>query len=116
MSVSSVTQTPIPLLAGFLGFDGIGTTYSAEGLSAAGLSPGATVTVGKLELHLAQYGAGSTGKSVGQRPSGPYLRPWQSDWISGGFEQCTLQAIVLPKITGTVAGYQAAMHIFAISP
>jgi hypothetical protein len=28
----------------------------------------------------------------------------------------TVQAIVLPKITGTVAGYQAAMHIFAISP
>jgi hypothetical protein len=28
----------------------------------------------------------------------------------------TVQAVVLPKITGTVAGYQAAMHIFAISP
>jgi beta-galactosidase GanA len=29
---------------GFLGFDGIGTTYSAEGLAAAGLSPGASVS------------------------------------------------------------------------
>jgi hypothetical protein len=27
----------------------------------------------------------------------------------------TVQAVVLPKITGSVAGYQAAMHIFAIS-
>ena len=29
---------------GFEGFDGIGTTYSAQGLAAAGLTPGATVT------------------------------------------------------------------------
>jgi beta-galactosidase GanA len=33
---------------GFLGFDGIGTSYSAEGLTAAGLSPGSTVNVGNL--------------------------------------------------------------------
>jgi hypothetical protein len=32
--------------AGFLGFDGIGTTFSAEGLAAAGLTPGGSVTVG----------------------------------------------------------------------
>ena len=32
--------------AGFLGFDGIGTTYSAEGLAADGLTPGATVHAG----------------------------------------------------------------------
>jgi hypothetical protein len=31
---------------GFVGFDGIGTTFSAEGLAAAGLTPGATVEAG----------------------------------------------------------------------
>jgi hypothetical protein len=36
--------------AGFAGFDGEGTTYSAQGLAAAGLSPGATVTVGGVPL------------------------------------------------------------------
>jgi hypothetical protein len=32
--------------AGFIGFDGIGTSYSAEGLAAAGLTPGGPVTAG----------------------------------------------------------------------
>jgi beta-galactosidase GanA len=32
--------------AGFTGFDGIGTSYSAEGLAAAGLTPGASVPAG----------------------------------------------------------------------
>ena len=32
--------------AGFTGFDGIGTSYSAEGLAAAGLNPGASVSAG----------------------------------------------------------------------
>ncbi len=31
---------------GFAGFDGIGTTYSAQGLAADGLTPGATVSAG----------------------------------------------------------------------
>ena len=36
--------------AGFLGFDGKGTAYSAEGLAAAGLTPGATVTENGAQL------------------------------------------------------------------
>jgi hypothetical protein len=44
---SNSNTNPTP---GFLGFDGIGTTYSAEGLTAAGLSPGATVQVGGVTL------------------------------------------------------------------
>jgi Beta-galactosidase jelly roll domain/Beta-galactosidase, domain 2/Beta-galactosidase, domain 3/NPCBM-associated, NEW3 domain of alpha-galactosidase len=38
-TTSNSNTNPYP---GFLGFDGIGTTYSAEGLAAAGLTPGAT--------------------------------------------------------------------------
>jgi beta-galactosidase GanA len=34
----------------FTGFDGIGTSYSAEGLATAGLTPGATVTAGGLSF------------------------------------------------------------------
>jgi hypothetical protein len=34
--------------SGFLGFDGIGTSFSAEGLAAAGLSPGGVVKAGGL--------------------------------------------------------------------
>ena len=44
---SNSNTNPFP---GFLGFDGIGTTYSAEGLTAAGLSPGATVSVAGVTL------------------------------------------------------------------
>ena len=36
--------------SGFIGFDGIGTSYSAEGLAADGLSPGATVHAGGLSF------------------------------------------------------------------
>ena len=36
--------------AGFEGFDGIGTTYSAQGLAADGITPGATVTAGGLSF------------------------------------------------------------------
>jgi hypothetical protein len=36
--------------SGFTGFDGIGTSYSAEGLATAGLTPGATVTAGGLSF------------------------------------------------------------------
>ena len=39
--------TPSP---GFEGFDGIGTTYSAEGLAADGLTPGAAFTAGGLSF------------------------------------------------------------------
>ncbi len=35
---------------GFAGFDGIGTSYSAQGLAAAGLTPGATFTAGGLSF------------------------------------------------------------------
>jgi beta-galactosidase GanA len=40
---------PAPL-PGFIGFDGEGTTFSAEGLAADGLTPGATVTAGGLSF------------------------------------------------------------------
>ena len=40
--------------ASFEGFDGEGTTYSAQGLAADSLTPGASVTAGGLDLHLAQ--------------------------------------------------------------
>jgi beta-galactosidase GanA len=36
--------------AGFIGFDGIGTSYSAQGLAAAGLTPGTAVTAGGLSF------------------------------------------------------------------
>jgi hypothetical protein len=36
--------------SGFIGFDGIGTSYSAEGLAADGLTPGASVSSGGLEF------------------------------------------------------------------
>ncbi len=36
--------------AGFIGFDGEGTTFSAEGLTADGLTPGATVSAGGLSF------------------------------------------------------------------
>jgi len=36
--------------SGFIGFDGEGTTFSAEGLAAAGLSPGASVSSGGLSF------------------------------------------------------------------
>jgi hypothetical protein len=41
------TPTPSP---GFDGFDGEGTTFSAQGLAAAGLSPGASVQAGGLSF------------------------------------------------------------------
>jgi hypothetical protein len=44
-SNSNVNPSP-----GFLGFDGIGTTYSAEGLAAAGITPGSTVSAGGLKF------------------------------------------------------------------
>ena len=36
--------------SGFIGFDGIGTSYSAEGLAADGIKPGTTVTAGGLSF------------------------------------------------------------------
>jgi hypothetical protein len=36
--------------SGFLGFDGIGTTYSAQGLAADGITPGASVKAGGLSF------------------------------------------------------------------
>ncbi|HEX6520659.1 MAG TPA: beta-galactosidase [Streptosporangiaceae bacterium] len=44
-SNSDVSPSP-----GFLGFDGIGTAYSAEGLAADGIAPGGTVSAGGLRF------------------------------------------------------------------
>jgi beta-galactosidase GanA len=180
VGITSNTNTnPSP---GFLGFDGIGTTYSAEGLTAAGLSPGATVNVGNLIFtwpnvppaqpdnvlangqailvsgHGSQIGFLAASNNAPLSGSGTvYYTDGTSSsftlsvgnfWYPAGQNNTqvaavnfanyptgssghtvyvfsvsvptdptkTLQAIVLPRITGTVAGYQAAMHIFAISP
>lgn len=67
---------------GFEGFDGIGTTFSAQGLATAGLTPGSPVP--------------ADGQSV----------PLQSGK--------TVAAVTLPAL-GDVAGYNPALHIFAIS-
>lgn len=180
---SNSNPNPSP---GFLGFDRIGTTYSAEGLTAAGLSPGANVNVGNLTFtwpavppaqpdnvlangqailvsgHGSQLGFLAASNNAPLSGSGTI---YYTDGTSTAFELSvgnfwyqagqngnpantqvadvnyanyptgssghtvyvfsvsvpidstkTLQAVVLPKITGTVAGYQAAMHIFAISP
>jgi len=170
----------------FLGFDGIGTTYSAEGLTAAGLSPGATVNVGNLsfpwpdvppaqpdnvlangqailvsgqsnqlgflaasnnaplsgtgtiyyadgtnspfELSVSNlwYPAGQNGNPTNTQvaavnyanyPTGSSGHTIYVFSVSVPLDPTkAVQAVVLPKINGSVAGYQAAMHIFAISP
>lgn len=171
---------------GFLGFDGIGTTYSAEGLTAAGLSPGATVNVGNLsfpwpdvppaqpdnvlangqailvsgqsnqlgflaasnnaplsgtgtiyyadgtnsrfELSVSNfwYPAGQNGNPTNTQvaavnyanyPTGSSGHTIYVFSVSAPLDPTkAVQAVVVPKINGSVAGYQAAMHIFAISP
>jgi beta-galactosidase GanA len=171
---------------GFLGFDGIGTTYSAEGLTAAGLSSGATVNVGSLTFtwpdappgqpdnvlangqaillsgQSSQLGFLAASNNAPLSRSGtiyytdgtstPFALSVGNFWYPAGQSgnptntqvaavnyanyptgssghtvyvfsvavpidsSKTVQAVVLPKVTGTVAGYQAAMHIFAISP
>ena len=179
---SNSNPNPSP---GFLGFDGIGTTYSAEGLTAAGLSPGTTVNVANLTFTWPNVSpaqpdnvladgqaflvSGSNGQigflaACNNAPLSGVGTIYYTDGTSAPFELSvgnfwyptsqngnpantqvaavnyanyptgssghtvyvfsvaiptdtskTVQAIVLPKITGTVAGYQAAMHIFAIS-
>jgi beta-galactosidase GanA len=178
---SNSNTNPSP---GFLGFDGIGTTYSAEGLTAAGLSPGATVPVGSVTLTwpdaqpaqpdnvlangqaflvsgqsnqlaflLASNNAPLSGIGTVYYTDGssaPFELAggnfWNQPGQSGNPVQTqvaavnyanyptgssghtvyvfgvtvpidaskTVQAVVLPKVNGSVAGYQAALHIFAM--
>jgi beta-galactosidase GanA len=180
---SNSNTNPSP---GFLGFDGIGITYSAEGLVAAGLSPRATVNVGNLTFTWPSVSpaqpdnvlangqavlvSGKSGQigflaAANNAPlsgtgtiyytdgtSSPFDLSMGNFWYPAGQNgnptntqvaavnyanyptgssghtvyvfgvaiptdsSKTAQAIVLPKLAGSVAGYQAAMHIFAISP
>jgi hypothetical protein len=178
---SNSNTNPSP---GFLGFDGIGTTYSAEGLTAAGLSPGATVQVGGVTLTWPDVQPAqpdnvlSDGQAFlisGQSSQLGFLvasnnaslagtgTVYYTDGSSASFELAAgnfwyqsgqsgnpvetqvaavnyanyptgssghtvyvfgvtvpidstkkVEAVVLPKVRGSVAGYQAAMHIFAM--
>jgi hypothetical protein len=47
---AGITDTGSTPPSGFVGFDGSGSTYSAQALAADGLTPGATVTVGGVPL------------------------------------------------------------------
>jgi hypothetical protein len=103
---------------GFLGasnnapLSGSGTVYYTDGTSSS-----FTLSVGNFwypagqnntqvaAVNFANYPTGSSGHTVYVFSVSVPTDPTK-----------TLQAIVLPRITGTVAGYQAAMHIFAISP
>ncbi|MBV8481547.1 MAG: beta-galactosidase [Verrucomicrobia bacterium] len=178
---SNSNTNPSP---GFLGFDGIGTTYSAEGLTAPGLSPGATVQVGGVTLTWPDVqpaqpdnvlADGQAFLISGQSSQLGFLLAsnnaslagtgtmYYTDGSSASFELVagnfwyqsgqngnpvetqvaavnyanyptgssghtvyvfgvtvptdsskTVQAVVLPKVRGSVAGYQGAMHIFAV--
>ena len=178
---SNSNTNPFP---GFLGFDGIGTTYSAEGLTAAGLSPGATVSVGGVTLTwpnvqpaqpnnvlangqaflisgqsnqlgflLASNNAPLSGSGTVYYTDGSsttFDLAAGNFWYQSGEDgnpveiqvaavnyanyrtgssghtvyvfgvtvpinsSKTVQAVVLPKVNGSVAGYQAALHIFAL--
>jgi len=63
----------------FIGFDGIGTSYSAEGLAADGLTPGAPVSSGGLEFTWPDVGAAepdntmAEGQTVAMSGSGASL-------------------------------------------
>ena len=168
----------------FIGFDGEGTTYSAEGLAAAGLTPGATVSAGGLSFSwpsaaaatpdntmaegqvIAVHGAGSSlgfitaGNNSAESGVGTIYYTdgstqtfslnvgnfWYASGTNGNpvnttvaavnyanyptgssghtvyvFEQSvpinsskTVAAVQLPSL-GDVAGYNAALHIFAVS-
>jgi beta-galactosidase GanA len=168
----------------FIGFDGIGTSYSAEGLAADGLSPGASVTAGGLTFTWPSAAAGqpdntmAMGQTVSVSGSGSTLGfllaannsaesgtgtiyytdgTSQSFTLSAGnfwyppdqdgnpaqtqvaavnyanyptgptthtvyvFEQNvtlaagkTVAAVTLPSL-GSVAGYNAALHVFALA-
>jgi hypothetical protein len=179
---SNSNTNPSP---GFLGFDGIGTTYSAEGLTTAGLAPGATVSVGRVTLtwpdvqpaqpnnvlangqaflisgesnqlgfllasnNAPLSGTGTVYYTDGSSTtfdlaagnfwyqSGQNGNPTQNQGAAVNYanyptgssghtvyvfgvtvpinaSKKTVQAVVLPKVNGSVAGYQAAMHIFAL--
>ena len=179
---SNSNTNPYP---GFLGFDGIGTTYSAEGLAAAGLTPGTTMNANGMQFvwpnvapampnnvladgqafqlsgHGSQIGflaasnnsplsgagtvyytdgtsstftlavgnfwypLGSNGNSTTTQvaavnyanyPTGSSGHTVYVFSVSVSIDPSkTVKAVVLPKITGSVAGYVAAMHVFGIA-
>jgi hypothetical protein len=91
---------------------GTGTIYYGDGTSSS-----FTLSVGNFwypagqnntqvaAVNYANYPTGSSGHTVYVFSVSVPLDPTK-----------TVQAVVLPRINGSVAGYQAAMHIFAISP
>jgi hypothetical protein len=76
--------------SGFIGFDGEGTSYSAEGLAADGVTPGSTVSSGGVSFTWPDVAnvALESGKTV--------------------------EAVTLPDL-GSVAGYNPALHVFAMA-
>jgi beta-galactosidase GanA len=52
--------------SGFIGFDGEGTSYSAEGLAADGLTPGASVTAGGVSFTWPDVAAGEPDNTMAQ--------------------------------------------------
>jgi hypothetical protein len=167
--------------SGFQGFDGIGTTYSAEGLAAAGITPGSkigaftwpavgpalpdnvladgqAVLVSGKGSQIAFLGAANNAPvsgsgtvyytdgtsqafvaSVGNfwYPSGQNGNPDNTQVAAINYANYptgssghtiylfsfsaaidstkTVQAVILPKVTGSVQGSAAAMHIFSIA-
>jgi beta-glucosidase len=73
---SNSDTSPSP---GFIGFDGIGTSYSAEGLAADGLTPGATVSAGGVTFTWPDVAAAAPdntmamGQTIAVSGSGPAL-------------------------------------------
>jgi beta-galactosidase GanA len=159
--------------AGFIGFDGEGTSYSAAGLAADGLTPGAAVSAGGQSFTwpnaasaqpdntmaegqtIAVSGAGATlgflaaANNSAESGTGtiyytdgttqPFTLSVGNFWYASGqsgnpsntqvaaghtvylFEQNvtlesgkTVEAVTLPNL-GSVAGYNPALHIFALA-
>lgn len=170
---------------GFFGFDGIGTTYSAEGLAAAGITPGGTIVSegmqftwpnigpalpdnvlangqaillpgkgGQLGFVAASNNAPVSGTGAVYYSDGtsvPFTVSVGNFWYASGQNgnpantqiasvnyanyptgssghtiylfslftpidpTKTVQAVILPRVTGSVQGSAAAMHIFSIS-
>jgi hypothetical protein len=170
---------------GFFGFDGIGTTYSAEGLVAAGITPGGTIVSGGLQFTWPNIGpalpdnvlangqaillsgkggqlgfvaasnnapvSGTGAVYYSDGTSVPFTVSVGNFWYASGQNgnpantqiasvnyanyptgssghtiylfslftpidpTKTVQAVILPRVTGSVQGSAAAMHIFSIS-
>ena len=118
---------------GFIGFDGEGTSYSAQGLTAAGLAPGATVTAGGHTFTWPSVASAQPDNTVAEGQTitvagGPLLTAASASnpqvaavnyadhptGSSGHTIYLFEQNITLPTL-GSVTGYNAALHLFALS-